>query len=209
MLNSRVAALTSGGFDSNVLLGEMIRKYGTVYPIYIRGGHVWEKAEIYWLRRFLRSLHSNRLKPLTVLTVPVTDLYRQGWQVTGRNVPGYRSRDQEVYLPGRNLLLLAKVATFCALRKIPTLAIGSLAGNPFPDSTHSFFARMGRVASDALGFQLRVIAPFSRLKKREVMKKGHGLPLHLSFSCLSPKGIKPCGRCNKCAERDRIKNSAI
>jgi 7-cyano-7-deazaguanine synthase len=26
-------------------------------------------------------------------------------------------------------------------------------------------------------------------------------PFHLSFSCLQPHGLRHCGRCNKCAER--------
>ncbi|MDP3543948.1 MAG: 7-cyano-7-deazaguanine synthase [Elusimicrobiota bacterium] len=26
-------------------------------------------------------------------------------------------------------------------------------------------------------------------------------PLELTFSCLRPRGVKPCGNCSKCAER--------
>src|SRR5262249_44444300 len=126
-----------------------------------------------------------------------------GWALTGRKTPGYSSKDEEVYLIGRNLLLLSKAATFCASRKIPTLAIGSLSANPFSDASRRFFSLMEQAASTALNAPFRIVAPFSKLKKKDVLRKGRGLPLHLSFSCLRPKGTRPCGRCNKCAELDQ------
>lgn len=202
MKKSKIALLASGGLDSNVLIAELLKKYDEVYPIYIQCGLVWEQAELHWLRKYLKKLGSKKLNPLTVLSLPTEDLDGKGWAVTGRRVPDYRSRDEEVYLPGRNLLLLAKAATFCTLKKIPRLAIGSLSGNPFPDATGSFFKSMSRAASQALGSRIKIIAPFHKLKKKDVLQRGKRLPLHLSFSCLAPKGMTPCGRCNKCAERD-------
>ncbi len=203
----RIVVLASGGHDSNVLLAEMAKKYRVVFPVYIRCGLVWEKAEIYWLRRFLKMVrlahHVPILQPLVILDSPVTDL-QKNWSTTGKKIPGYSSRDEEVYLPGRNLLLLSKAATFCALNKIHTIAIGSLSGNPFSDASPKFFQEFGKAASTALDFPIRIVAPFLRLKKKEVLQKGRGLPLHLSFSCLAPQGIKRCGRCNKCAERDKV-----
>jgi len=204
MTNRKVAVLASGGFDSNVLIASLLKKYKEVWPIYIRASFVWEKAELFWLRRFLKSIKGGRLKPLTVLDLPVRDVFKKGWEVSGRRVPGYHSRDEEVFLLGRNLLLLSKSAVFCASRKIPVIAIGSLSGNPFPDATEDFFRSFGKTASRALGFRIRVIAPFLKLKKRDVLKKGKGLPLQFSFSCLAPKGIKPCRRCNKCAETTKV-----
>jgi 7-cyano-7-deazaguanine synthase len=200
----KIAVLASGGLDSNVLISELLRKYDEVYPIYIQCGLVWERAELYWLRKYLKKLKSRNLRPLTVLSLPVNDLDGRGWAVTGRGAPGYQSRDEEVFLPGRNLLLFSKAATFCALHKIPILAIGSLSGNPFPDATKEFFQNFGRTASQALNVPIKIIAPFQKLKKKDVLKKGRGLPLHLSFSCLAPKGLKPCGRCNKCSERYKV-----
>ncbi len=59
----------------------------------------------------------------------------------------------------------------------------------------------GKAVSRALGARIRVIAPFARLHKEDVLRAGRGLPLHRTFSCLSPSGRLHCGRCNKCAER--------
>ena len=198
-----VCALVSGGLDSSVMLAELARRYHKVYPVFIRYGLVWEMAELQHLKKFLRSAKIPRVQPLMVLDLPVLDLYGAHWSTTGRKVPHARTRDEAVYLPGRNLLLLSKAAVFCALNSIDAIAIGSLDHNPFPDAAPGFFNRFGAAASNALGFRIKIIAPFRTLTKDHVVRRGlrFNLPLHLSFSCLAPKNGLPCGHCNKCAER--------
>jgi 7-cyano-7-deazaguanine synthase len=188
-----VCVLVSGGLDSCVLVAELAKTYRRVHPIFIRQGLVWERAELRHLRRYLRAVG---IGPLTVLNAPAD--YGRHWSTTGKNVPGAKSRDEAVYLPGRNLMLLSKAAVFCALHKIPVIAVGTLAGNPFPDATPKFFRDFSRVSG------IKVIAPFRKLSKAEVVRRGQNLPLHLSFSCLAPRRGRHCGRCNKCAERRRV-----
>jgi 7-cyano-7-deazaguanine synthase len=189
-----ICALVSGGLDSCVMVAELARRYRRVYPIFIRQGLIWETTELRHLRRFLRATPINH-QPLTILSLPVTDLYRNHWSTTGRKTPGAKSHDAAVYLPGRNLMLLSKAAVFCALRGIPAIALGTLAGNPFPDATPRFFRDFGRLAG------VRVITPLRQLSKTQVIRRGRALPLELSFSCIAPQHGRHCGRCNKCAER--------
>jgi 7-cyano-7-deazaguanine synthase len=59
------------------------------------------------------------------------------------------------------------------------------------------------VVNRALGGRLRLLRPFERLGKDEVLRRGTGLPLELTLSCLRPVGDRHCGACNKCAERRR------
>ena len=198
-----VCALVSGGLDSCVMLAELARRYRKVYPIFIRYGLVWETAELQHLRKFLRSAKIPRVQSLTVLDLPVRDLYGLHWSTSGHNVPHARTPDEAVYLPGRNLLLLSKAAVFCALKKIDTIAVGSLDHNPFPDATAKFFREFATVAGEALNFRVKVIAPFRALPKGKVLRRGKSLPLHLSFSCIAPRRGMHCGRCNKCAERQQ------
>jgi 7-cyano-7-deazaguanine synthase len=176
------------------MLTELKRRYRKVYPVYIRQGLVWERAELRALRHFLRHI---RHEPLTILHFPTSDLYDNHWSTTGQKVPGPKTRDEAVYLPGRNLMLLSKAAVFCALRGIPVIAVGSLGHNPFPDATPKFFRNFARLSG------VKIVAPFRRLAKAEVIRRGRHLPLRLSFSCLAPKNGRHCGRCNKCAERRR------
>lgn len=194
-----VCALVSGGLDSCVMLAELAKIYRQVHPVYVRQGLAWETAELRHLRRYLRAIG---VEPLTVLDLPVRDLYGNHWSTTGRHVPGAKTRDEAVYLPGRNLMLLSKAAVFCTMHKIPVIAVGSLGHNPFPDATPIFFRDFARLSG------VEVIAPFRRLTKAQVVRRGRHLPLHLSFSCLAPKRGRHCGHCNKCAERRRALRAA-
>ena len=200
--------LASGGLDSAVLLVRLLRAGQRVWPVYVRCGFIWEAAELYWLRRFLRAIRSPRLLPLKVIEVPLRDMYGPHWSVTGRGVPGARSADAAVYLPGRNVLLLSHAAVAGARRGITRFALGTLRGNPFGDASPAFFRAMGRALSLALGRPVAILAPLAGTRKAALVRAASGAPLHLAFSCLRPRGLRPCGRCNKCAERMRALRAA-
>jgi 7-cyano-7-deazaguanine synthase len=204
----RVCALVSGGLDSCVMLAELARRFAVIHPVYMREGLAWEEAEIRALRRYLRALPASvrcSVLPLRVLSLPVGDVYAGHWSLTGRRAPDATTADDAMYLPGRNLLMLSKAAVYCARHKIPVMAVGSLRRNPFTDATTEFLREMARLASVALGWNLRVVAPFHKLSKVAVIGRATkwALPVHLSFSCVSPRLGRHCGRCNKCAERQR------
>jgi 7-cyano-7-deazaguanine synthase len=204
-VNRSVCALVSGGLDSCVMLAELAKRYRRVYPVFIRQGFIWETAELRHLRRYLRAItpsFHHSITPLIVLSLPARDIYGRHWSVTGQRAPGATSPDEAVYLPGRNLMLLSKAAVYCALHKIPVISVGSLSGNPFPDATPAFFRNFAAAAGRALDFRFRIVAPFRQLTKLQVVRRGRELPLHLSFCCIAPKLGRPCGRCNKCAERE-------
>lgn len=197
------AVLISGGLDSAILLGEALRARGAVHPLYVRAGLYWEEAELAHLRRFLGALEGPGLRPLRILEVPVGDLLESHWSVTGRGVPDGESPDEAVFLPGRNVLLLAKAMLWCHLAGVGELALGTLRGNPFPDATPAFFAMYGEAVNLAFGGSVRVRRPYAELGKADVMRRGRGLPLEFTFSCIRPQGGLHCGDCNKCAERRR------
>jgi 7-cyano-7-deazaguanine synthase len=197
-----VCVLASGGLDSAVLVGVLARDH-EVHPLYVRCGLAWEHAEQAALRRFLRTL-DGRVRPLVRVDLPLAPLYGgRHWSVSGDGVPGRRAGLASNYLPGRNLLLGSLAAVHCARRRIPTIALALLADNPFPDATPRFLADLGRVAGRALGMRLRVRAPFRRLEKADVIRRGRALPLALTLSCARPRGLRHCGTCTKCAERQR------
>ena len=91
-------------------------------------------------------------------------------------------------------------AVHCARYRIPALALGVLADNPFPDAPPAFLADLGRLASRGLGTRIRIRAPFRHLGKATVIRRGRDLPLALTLSCARPRGLRHCGR-SKCAER--------
>ncbi len=201
-MRAPVAVLSSGGLDSAVLLVDVARQTGRAVPLFVRAGHPWEEAERAALRRFLDAVSEPRVSPVRDLALPMADVYGGHWSMTGRGAPAWDAPDEAVELRGRNLVLLSKALVAAAIEGWPTVAIGSLAGNPFPDATPRFFSALAATASEALRAPLEIVAPYRDLGKAEVIRRGAGLPLGLTFSCLRPTpDALHCGDCNKCRER--------
>jgi 7-cyano-7-deazaguanine synthase len=226
-----IGVLTSGGLDSAILVGRLLREGQRVQPFYIRSQLVWEQAEHAAAERFLAAIAAPHLEKLVTLSLPLEDLYQGHWSLTGRGVPGADTPDEAVYLPGRNALLIVKAALWCQMHGIPRLALAPLGNNPFADAGDEFFAHL-EAALNRMGQRpLEIVRPFAALSKREVMQLADSLPLELTFSCIGPQRIGPqrivdrgrvdrssadvngdglngdglgdlhCGECNKCAER--------
>jgi 7-cyano-7-deazaguanine synthase len=199
MSNPTLAVLISGGLDSAILLGDALRRQPIV-PIYMRCGLSWESVELQYLQRFLDALRCPALKPLVVLDQPISDVYGPHWSITGK-APLIGTPEEAVFLPGRNVLLLAKSLLWCHLNDVPAIALGSLQTNPFPDATPAFFRGMQDIVNQAVQGKVEVRLPFGGMKKVAVMALGKGLPLEHTFSCASPVNSLHCGRCSKCGER--------
>jgi 7-cyano-7-deazaguanine synthase len=196
-----ICVLASGGFDSSVLIAELLRAGREVHPLYVRSGFYWEDAEFWWLERLLAALKSPQLRPVTVVDAPMGPALKGHWSVTGRGVPPAASPWESVYLPGRNLVLLSQAGVVCALRAIPEIALAVLKGNPFSDASPRFLTAMQGAVNAALRTRLRITAPFAGLSKDEVARRVPGFPARLTFSCLKPRGRRHCERCSKCEER--------
>lgn len=207
---STIGVLASGGLDSCVLVAHLLRQGHRICPFYVRCGLLWEHKELTALRAFLHAIAAPDLEKLIVFDLPLGDLYRWHWSLTGRGAPDAQSADEAVYLPGRNALLTIKPAIWCAMHDIHHLALALLAGNPFADATADFFAALEATFGQATGSPITILRPFANLKKPDVIRLGRELPLELTFSCIAPNNGLPCGVCNKCAERQHaFRNAAI
>lgn len=196
------AVLLSAGLDSVVLAASEARR-APVQPVYVSSGLAWEDEELAALDRLLATSPLSRLPPLARLTFPVQDLYPPShWALRG-DPPAFDTPDEDVYLVGRNIVLLTKAAIYCARHGIGRIALGPLAGNPFPDATPEFFAAMARALSLGLAHEIVVATPLAWMKKSDVIHLGRelGVPLELTLSCMKPRSGQHCGRCSKCRER--------
>jgi 7-cyano-7-deazaguanine synthase len=201
------AVLLSGGLDSAVLLAEEAAAR-PVQPIYVSAGLAWEVAERAAVDAFLEALGRPAIAPLATVAVDMRDVYSTShWAVEGRP-PAYHTPDEDVYLPGRNIVLFSKAAILCAARGIGRLVIGTLDHNPFPDATPMFREALAHALSLGLAHPLTIDAPYARLSKAEVVRRGikSGVPMALTLSCMNPlvtAGQFPrhCGLCSKCRER--------
>jgi len=208
-MSSSTAVLLSAGLDSAVLAASEART-SHVQPIYVSTGLAWEREELAALDRLLATPPLTALAPLARLTFTVHDLYPAShWALRGEP-PAFDTPDEDVYLTGRNVILLTKAAIYCAEHDIERIALGPLAGNPFPDATPEFFTAMARALSLGLAHDIAIDTPFAHLDKSDVIKIGAelGVPLELTLSCMNPRNGMHCGRCSKCRERRDAFNEA-
>ena len=202
-----IGLLLSGGLDSGVLLGHLLGGGRQVRPFYVRAHLLWENVELQAAENLLMAMRSPALDPLVILEMPLKDLYGNHWSINGRGTPAADSPDDAVYLPGRNALLAIKPMLWCAMHGIEELALAVLASNPFADASDGFFRDFEAALDRASGSRVRLVRPFARMEKKDVMQLGRELPLELTFSCIAPVAGLHCGRCNKCAERRRAFHS--
>jgi 7-cyano-7-deazaguanine synthase len=216
------AVLLSGGLDSAVLLADEAVHHD-VHPIYVSVGLAWEAAERETLGHLLtHDAMKSRVSRLVSLAVDMSDVYAAShWAIQGRP-PGYHTADEDVYLPGRNIVLLGKAAVYCATAGIGRIVLGTLGGNPFPDATSEFRSTMARALSLGLAHAIQIDAPYAHSTKADVIRRGVslGVPLDLTMSCMNPRaadvstprpskeperrptlGSRHCGECSKCRER--------
>jgi 7-cyano-7-deazaguanine synthase len=198
----RAAVLFSGGLDSAVLLAQEAQS-GVVQPLYVSSGFSWEAAERAVASHLLSAAAFERVLSLVALEFTVRDVYSPThWAIRGVP-PAYDTPDEDVYLVGRNLVLLSKAGIYCAQHGIGRLVLGPLAGNPFPDARPAFFEAMTRALSLGLDHVIEIAAPLAGMDKEDVIRRGVDLavPYELTLSCMNPIEGAHCGACSKCRER--------
>jgi 7-cyano-7-deazaguanine synthase len=197
------AVLFSAGLDSAVLLAHAAAE-GAAVPIYVAAGLAWEAEERAMAARLLaRRAFGPHVRPMVALCLDMTDVYPPShWAIRGE-APGFDTPDEDVYLEGRNIVLLSKAAVFMARAGLTRVVMGTLAGNPFPDASAAFFTAMASALSAGLARPIHVDAPFASMHKADVIRLGRKLsvPFELTLSCMQPAAGLHCGKCSKCRER--------
>lgn len=180
---------------------------GTVQAIYVGVGFAWEAAERAMAARLFASPSFAGLPAPVELQFDMRDVFAPDhWAMLGR-APAFESPDAEVYIHGRNVILLSKAAVYVSARSATRdgarLLLGTLACNPFADATPEFFATQARALSLGLAMPIAIEAPFAGKRKSDVIRRGAelGVPFELTLSCMQPARGVHCGRCSKCRER--------
>jgi len=199
--------LLSGGLDSAVLAAHEAC-VARVQPVYVSVGLAWEAGELAMIEQLLAApVFAGRVLPLARLEFTMRDVYPPNhWAIRGVP-PAYDTPDEDVYLAGRNLVLLTKAALVAVRSDAHRLALGPLAGNPFPDTRPEFLSAMATALSLGLDHAIEIATPFLTWDKPQVIRRGLelGVPLGLTLSCMNPVVADSvpvhCGRCSKCRER--------
>src|SRR5688572_21778903 len=97
------ALLFSAGLDSAVLAAAEAQ-HGVVHAVYVSCGRAWEAEELEAVDRILTARAFEALGPVARLSLTAQDLYPSThWAITG-NPPAFDTPDEDVYLPGRNVI---------------------------------------------------------------------------------------------------------
>jgi 7-cyano-7-deazaguanine synthase len=189
-----------------------------VFPVYVSVGLAWEDAEVAMLERLLASPPYRRVDALSRVSFTMRDVYSPNhWAIRGAP-PAYDTPDDDVYLTGRNLVLLTKAGVIASKIGAHRIALGPLAGNPFPDARPEFFGAMAKSLTLGLDHPIDIVAPFLTWQKEAVIHRGVelGVPFEFTLSCMNPVLASPaspgspaspaspamhCGLCSKCRER--------
>jgi 7-cyano-7-deazaguanine synthase len=199
----KVVVLASGGLDSCALLGCIARLDAEIQPLFVRNGHPWEDAESAALHRFVKALAMPNVLPIVERSLPIRDLLDVHWSGRGYQ-PGFFEGYRANFIPGRNLALLSMASLYAYSHGVSTIALGLLAGNPYPDAAPHFFSTFETLFDEAFGRPFKILTPFGKLSKEDVIRAAEALPLELTLSCVNPIDGEHCGdACNKCAERQK------
>ena len=156
------------------------------------------------LDRLLAAPPFAALAPLAALDFTVRDLYPAVALGAARHAAGlrYAGRGRLPDRPQRHAAR-RKAAIYCAQQGIGRIALGPLAGNPFPDATPRVLRRDGARAVARARAHARHRHAVRDMHKHDVIRLGVelGVPLELTLSCMNPRAGPHCGQCSKCRER--------
>ncbi|MBO7396386.1 MAG: 7-cyano-7-deazaguanine synthase QueC [Ruminococcus sp.] len=209
----KALVLFSGGVDSSTCLAIAVDKYGAdnVLALCIYYGQKHDK-EMQAARRTaahygveFRTLDLALIfagSDCTLLAgngdIPLESYAEQLKKTNGKPV--------STYVPFRNGLFLSSAASIALSNDCSVIYYGAhsddAAGNAYPDCSDEFNKAMDRAIFLGSGQQLRIEAPFVKLTKADVVRKGLELnvPYELTWSCYEG-GDKPCGVCGTCRDR--------
>jgi len=210
--SERALVLLSGGIDSTTALYWAQNRYENIQGLSFDYGQR-HRVELLLARRLTRRLRlpHRTLKvdlrrvggsALTDLSVPVPLVSR---------VEDIGSKIPPTYVPFRNGIFLALAAAWAEVNGIEDLICGfhTIDSPHYPDTRVAFVRAMQRAidlgtASLSRGSRIRIVAPFSRMNKAEIIRLGLSLGADYSFSisCYGGREV-PCRRCSACQLREQ------
>jgi 7-cyano-7-deazaguanine synthase len=204
--------LYSGGIDSTTALYWARASYDRVSALGFDYGQR-HRLELALSRRLTRRLRI----PHKILRLDLRQV--GGSSLTDQDVPLPEFESAErigpripvTYVPFRNGIFLALAAAWAEVRGIHDLVCGfNIIDSPhYPDTRTPFVKAMEKAINlgtkaAVTSRKTRIIAPFIRMRKSEIIEKGLSLGADYSYSISCYRGDEiPCGKCSSCLLRER------
>lgn len=209
----RAVVLLSGGLDSGVAMALWLADRGSVAlalsadygqraaarelaaarALAARYGVPWQMVDLRWLAEPSRRAGSGLM--------PGAELPR-----TTAAAPGDQQTAAAVWVPARNVVLLAVAASYGEALGADWLVAGfnREEAATFPDNSAGFVAAFDRVLEFGCRRRLGVASPTLALDKPQIVAAARrlGLTAHDFWSCYDG-GAAPCGHCESCVRSAR------
>ncbi len=197
--------LLSGGLDSTALAGRLVEQHGASTVAAVTFLYGQKHAVELEAARAVAAFYD--LAQHQVVEIPPI----RGSALTEQDMPLPQGRDLKAvqgvapsYVPARNLLFLALLASMADVAGPATLWLGVHHDDHtgYPDCRPEFVAAADEAVRLGTQYALRVEAPFVTWRKEDIIRWGlaHGVPFHLTHSCY--RGENPaCGVCDTCQAR--------
>lgn len=202
---SSAVVLASGGLDSTTLLGYLLSENWKVLPISFFYGSKHNESEYKALQ--LICDYFNLGSPLRINLDFINGCFKSDLLSSGGNIPHGHYTDismRSTVVPSRNMIMLAIASGVAESHGYAHVAIANHSGDHaiYPDCRESFISAMGNAISLSSEGSVKLLAPFTKMMKWDIVKLGNrvGAPLSLSWSCYEGKKVH-CGKCGTCVER--------
>jgi 7-cyano-7-deazaguanine synthase len=197
---SRCVVVLSGGPDSSTVAYWAKSQGYEVYAVTFRYGQIAAK-EVECAFRVAESLGVPikliDLSSLKEIFTGVTSLCDEKIPVTSRF-------SQPIIVPFRNAIFLSVAVAYAVSIGANRILYGAQGSDePFYyDCRKEFYKSFEATAKLGTGQDITVEAPFTNIKKSEIIKLGLklGVPFELTWSCYL-NGPKQCGKCESCINR--------
>ncbi len=204
--------LFSGGLDSTTAIYWALERYEKVFALTFDYGQR-NRIELDMAGKVAQKLSV----PQKILRVNLNQIGGSSLTDTKLSLPQYeRMEESEVglpstYVPFRNGIFLALAAAWAEVVGIKEIVCGfNVIDSPnYPDTRKQFVQAMQEAIN--LGTKaslspekIKIIAPFLKMKKSDIIKEGLSLNVDYSFaiSCYCGEEI-PCQKCSSCVLRQK------
>lgn len=208
----KAVVLFSGGIDSTTALYWARAEYGRMTALSFDYSQR-HKIELDFARKLTGRLRIRH----TTLNIDLRQV--GGSALTANSIPLPRFADAQdigpgippTYVPFRNGVFLALAASWAEANGVPDIICGfnTIDSPNYPDTRRRFVSAMERAVNlgtgvGASGKAIRIIAPFIRLRKSAIIRKGLSLGADFSYSISCYRGLEiPCRKCSSCLLRQK------
>lgn len=192
----------SGGPDSTTVAYWAKQQGYDAYAISFKYGQIATK-EVECAERIALALHL----PLKIVDLSaLKDIFGDVTSLCNKEIPMTSNFSDPIIVPFRNAIFLSAAVSYAVSICADKIFYGAQGSDePFyPDCRKEFYKAFEKAAQLGTGKDISIEAPFSGMRKSDLIKKAVELdvPLEMTWSCYG-SGPKHCGKCESCVNRKR------